>query len=575
MSSKVCRSFAAMLFIVTFSLAANAATYFTGNLSSAQEVPPNPSTATGFGRVTLNDAETQITATFYWSGLTGNATVGHIHGAAGPGANAPVIFNMAPAAATSGSVVGLTFAVTPAQVADLKAGRWYFNIHTAANPGGEIRGQITVDSPYIAYMSPQQENPPTTTGATGSGAVSLNSAGTQALVSMQWSGLTGNATVGHVHLGRSGVNGGVICDLTPPTTASGSVVDRLCNFSAAQATALKQAQLYLNIHTALFPGGEIRGQIQRRSSTVCDYDGDGITDAAIARTGPFIEWWIRNSSNGSTGATTFGPQSDYVQSRIVCGDYDGDGKDDLAYWRSAASPNAFFFIFQSSNNTIRTEQYGTTGDDPRVVQDYDGDGRDDIAVFRTSNDSWYFRPSANNPSRLDTIVRWGTTFANPGDFDGDGRGDFLDQQGNQWWLLRSSDLGISITYLGSGSMFGTPGDYDGDGKTDVAGTLTETPNLAWYYASSLNPTQSPYQTRRAWGPSAGTRTRAQGDYDGNGKSDYAVWIEGATASDASGFWALLLNDSPPILGGQSTTFIQWGQFSAGTNDFPTAGYNNR
>jgi CHRD domain len=127
-----------------FAGTSNAASYFTGNLTSGQEVPPNPSTATGFGRVTLNDAETQITASFYWTGLTGNATAGHIHGPAPVGTNAPVLFNMAPAAAASGSVVGATFAVTPTQVADLKAGLWYFNIHTAANPGGEIRGQITV-----------------------------------------------------------------------------------------------------------------------------------------------------------------------------------------------------------------------------------------------------------------------------------------------------------------------------------------------------------------------------------------------------------------------------------------------
>lgn len=573
MSSTICKSLVAMLFIVIFSFAASAATYFTGNLTAAQEVPPNGSTATGFGRVTLNDAETQITVSVYYGSaaapLSSNVVAGHIHGNAAPGANAPILFNLAPAGGvTFGSVVNSTFAVTAQQVADMKAGLWYFNIHTVNNGGGEIRGQIGVDSPYIAYIDNNQENPANSSTARGSGAVSVNAAGTQALVSMNWTGLSGNAVAGHVHSGRSGVNGPIVCDLTPPAAATGAVVDRLCAFTAPQITSLRQAQFYLNIHTGVNPGGEIRGQIQRRSSTVCDYDGDSVSDAAIARTGPLIEWWIRNSSNGATGATTFGPQSDYVQSRIVCGDYDGDGKDDLAYWRTGASPNAFFFIYQSSNNTIRFEQFGTTGDDPRVVQDYDGDGRDDIAIFRTSDDSWYYRGSANNPNGLVITVRWGTTFANPGDYDGDGRGDFVDQQGGNWWLLRSSDLGVRITQLGTASFFGVPGDYDGDGKTDIAGSISETPNLAWYYVSSLNPSQSPISTRRPWGPSAGTRTRAQGDYDGDGKSDYAVWIEGAAAGDPA-FWALSSANG-------STIYVPWGLFTAaGTNDFPIAGYNNR
>nr|MCU0240036.1 CHRD domain-containing protein [Pyrinomonadaceae bacterium] len=193
-----------LLFCVSF---AKADVYFTGNLNAAQEVPPNASTATGFGRVTLNNAETQITVSVYYSGLTSpGVSVGHIHGPAAVGSNGPVIFNLNPTAGvTSGSVVNATFAVTPTQVADLKAGLWYFNIHTTTNSGGEIRGQITVDAPYIASLNGGQENPPVSTGATGSGAVSINAAGTQAIVTVRWAGLSGNATAGHVHSGRSRV----------------------------------------------------------------------------------------------------------------------------------------------------------------------------------------------------------------------------------------------------------------------------------------------------------------------------------------------------------------------------------
>lgn len=556
----------ALLFVSVFVLSATSfgASYFTGTLTSAQEVPPNASTATGFGRVTLNDAETQITASFHWSGLTGNATAGHIHGPAAVGANAPIIFNMSPTAATSGSVIAATFAVSPTQVADLKAGLWYFNIHTAANPGGEIRGQITVDSPFISYMTSGQENPPVGVGATGSGAVSVNATGTQALVSMSWAGLTGTTTAAHVHSGRSGVNGPIICNFSlvgQPT--SGTMTDFLCTFSPAQITALRQGQLYLNVHTVANPGGEVRGQIQRRRSTVVDFDGDSKTDFAIARqnTGAgTTEWWINNSAGGIS-AFPHGTSGEFSTLRIGAHDFDGDGKDDAWVWRSGASPAAGFLIFQSSNNTVRFEQFGTTSDDPRVVYDYDGDGRADPAVFRTSDDTWYYLGSSNNAARNITSVRWGTIFPNPGDFDGDGRGDFVDQQGGSWWLLRSSDLSVRIINIGTGGAFGVPGDYDGDGKTDVGVTLTEGTQNAWFYASSLNPNQNPFLTKQLWGPSAG-RVRSQGDFDGDGRSDYAVYVTSAPQT----FWALPSNGTAPIV-------FPWG--NSATTDFPIAGYNNR
>ena len=65
-------------------------------------------------------------------------TAAHFHGPAGAGVNAPPVVNLTPLESPiTGSAV-----LTDAQVADLKAGRWYINIHTAQNPKGEIRGQV-------------------------------------------------------------------------------------------------------------------------------------------------------------------------------------------------------------------------------------------------------------------------------------------------------------------------------------------------------------------------------------------------------------------------------------------------
>src|SRR5580693_8296631 len=74
-----------------------------------------------------------------YAGLTGPAIMAHFHGPAGPGVNAPPVITMTSLASPmKGSAT-----LTEPQVADLTAGNWYFNVHTAAHKGGEIRGQLT------------------------------------------------------------------------------------------------------------------------------------------------------------------------------------------------------------------------------------------------------------------------------------------------------------------------------------------------------------------------------------------------------------------------------------------------
>jgi hypothetical protein len=71
--------------------------------------------------------------------LTGPAVAAHFHNAPTPGGNGPPVL---PATVSASPIKG-TATLTDAQIADLNAGKWYFNIHTAANPGGEIRGTVT------------------------------------------------------------------------------------------------------------------------------------------------------------------------------------------------------------------------------------------------------------------------------------------------------------------------------------------------------------------------------------------------------------------------------------------------
>lgn len=108
-------------------------------LSGFSEVPPVSSAATGSAETSYNMDTRVLQWTVTYSSLSGPATGGHFHGPAAPGANAPVAlaFTGSLASPITGNAV-----LTPAQSADLLAGRWYVNLHTAANPGGEIRGQV-------------------------------------------------------------------------------------------------------------------------------------------------------------------------------------------------------------------------------------------------------------------------------------------------------------------------------------------------------------------------------------------------------------------------------------------------
>ncbi|MEQ1643572.1 MAG: CHRD domain-containing protein [Pyrinomonadaceae bacterium] len=387
---------------------------FNARLNGANENPANATTGYGYGRVVLNADETQVTVSVYWNGLTGNATAGHIHGPALPTANGPVILNLAPSAAVSGSVVNSSFAVTPTQVADMKAGLWYFNIHTVANPGGEIRGQIGKNTPRF------------------------------------------------------------------------------------------------------------------------DTDGDGDSDYGIVRPGSGgaggVTTWYTSLNSGTPNdphtVNQWGTNADV----ITPGDFDGDGKDDIAFWRPTGTPA--FFILRSSTSTLQQVTFGLQGDDPTIVGDYSGDGKDDPAIYRAgataSSQSFFWTfPSSGPLQNVQVVQAWGvgSDFAVPGDYDGDGRHDLVVARnigGVNTFIMFSSQSQISFTSFGIGSGASpdraVPGDYDGDGRTDFAVTRNEAGGIAWWY----RPSAGGPDTRVGWGV-AGSDIEAQGDYDGNGTTDPAIW----------------------------------------------------
>jgi hypothetical protein len=133
--------FAALGFAATVAFAGPAfADKYKATLDAKSEVPPNASTATGTADIDYDAASKKLSWKLTYSGLSGPATAAHFHGPAEASKNAGVAVAI-PNAGTSPAEGSAT--LTDAQAADLAAGKYYVNVHTQANPGGEIRGQVT------------------------------------------------------------------------------------------------------------------------------------------------------------------------------------------------------------------------------------------------------------------------------------------------------------------------------------------------------------------------------------------------------------------------------------------------
>ena len=297
---------------------------------------------------------------------------------------------------------------------------------------------------------------------------------------------------------------------------------------------------------------------------VVDFDGNGKTDFALVRNisgGPDgqIRWFI--GFNGAAGG--FNPDWGIASDFFLPEDFDGDNKSDVAIWRTGAAGTAAFYILQSATNTVRIDTFGQNGDDPTVVGDYDGDGKADVAVYRSGASAgdqsiWYYRGSLT-PANVNSIP-WGQTgdFPAPGDYDGDGKNDFVIQRasgGSGVFWMNTTSAGISTITFGNSRDVVVPGDYDGDGKTDVAVVRDSGGSFVWYSRSSLTGAVS----QANWGNSV-TDITTQGDYDGDGKTDFAIWRPSSTPG-MSAFW---------YLGSTSGA----GVVAFGTEqDYPVANYN--
>ena len=170
----------------------------------------------------------------------------------------------------------------------------------------------------------------------------------------------------------------------------------------------------------------------------------------IRRAGGVMTWFIQNTATVTVRAVNFGAASDVA----VPGDYDGDGRFDIAVFRgNGPTQAATFFVMQSSGG-LTAVNFGL-GSDLVVPGDYDGDGRTDFAVVRTgTNFDWFILRSSDGALQFDRLGRK-SFLPVQNDYDGDGRTDVAvyDPTTGTFFVRRSSDFGL--TQL----TFGQSGDY--------------------------------------------------------------------------------------------------------------------
>lgn len=405
---------------------------------------------------------------------------------------------------------------------------------------------------FYAYLNGAQEVPAASTTGTGYARVVLNETAGTISFTVVFSGLSSNQVASHIHAPAAiGANSGVIINFGAVGGTSGTITGS-ASITPTQIAQLRAHQGYVNVHSANFPGGEIRGQLGTRRPV--DFDGDGRTDLSVLRFPTVappgtsqITYFNLNSTSGFQSAAWGNANTDFP----VPGDYDNDGKDDLALYRAGATAGAqsLYLILQSSNNTAQFVPWGLNGDQA-VNRDYDGDGVTDIAVFRKGAAAgaqafWYIRQSSNGAFRS---VPFGTTgvgttsgdVAIPGDYDGDGKFDVAVYRfgglapNNSFIVLRSSDGGLAVAQWGNfTSDYVLPGDYDGDGKYDYAVARTGasgTVPMTWFILQSSNGQLRSLQFGLT------SDLPAQGDYDGDARTDVAVYRGGANTSSPSTFW---------------------------------------
>ena len=249
-----------------------------------------------------------------------------------------------------------------------------------------------------------------------------------------------------------------------------------------------------------------------------DYNNDGRTDAAIFRPNPSgsgATWQTRYT--GTSLTVTLRTNWGQLRDEPVPGDYNGDGRTDIAVFRPW--DGSWSVAYTGGGTGVLKTNWGIEGDIP-VPGDYNGDGRDDMMVFRPFDGSWSVAYSSGGTAVLKT--NWGILgdIPVPGDYNGDGKDDMMvwrPRDGS--WSVAYSSGGTAVP-RGSWGIRGdipVPGDYNGDGRSDM---LVYRPSTGQWYVAYSNSTANAL-LKSAWG--GYDDMPLPGDYNGDGRSDMMIF----------------------------------------------------
>lgn len=247
----------------------------TARCNGGNQVPAVMTQGQGLAVITLNKKMAAGELFFQATGLSGPITGIHIH-AGLEGENGPVLFNLTPF--LDGDMVRAKIEFDSFfTVNSLLDGEYYLNVHTAMQPDGEIRGQLKTESDLLmgGALSGDNEVPAVTTNASGYASAVLSIDGSQLQIEVLYDSLSGPITGAHLHLGAPGVNGAVVLDLSANIILEGLIRATL-DIDQTLAAALRAGDIYVNVHTLLNPGGEIRAQLESINllGFDCVLDGD-------------------------------------------------------------------------------------------------------------------------------------------------------------------------------------------------------------------------------------------------------------------------------------------------------------
>ena len=219
------------------------------------------SSSTGKGFVLLDPATRKITYTIGFNSFGSAVQTAHFHGPVLTGQNAPPVTPSIPITDLTSPIDG-TATLTDAQFLQALNGEWYFNIHTADFPAGEIRGQVTshVEGSTLCLtpFALDGEQAGTSAVGTGQGVVMIDATTGSMTYNFSFQGLSGAPTAAHFHgPAGPGQNAGPVVSITDLS----SPMEGTTTLTPIQLAQIAAGKWYVNIHTAANGGGEIRGQV--------------------------------------------------------------------------------------------------------------------------------------------------------------------------------------------------------------------------------------------------------------------------------------------------------------------------